>query len=517
MKNLLEEHELISVFDLITMLEGITGNKLTEKAAGFYKTFFDKTFSDEILFDKDMDDEAKKEAENIKNAKLLLMFLLNFGSDGITEKQLEEELMDLPKKPGKAKLKPLIDFIQSLEELLEILAKENFIYIQQLNADKKHIKIKNDILYRALLFEDELNYMREDMVNPLWMLKELLMDKDGPNLKKISAVLKIIKEKGIDINAKTYIDTCTAFHVAARYCTDPKIIEELYNAGAKIDIYDGDNEQTALHYAAASNQNYDVIDKIIKLYKININMRTKNGSCPIHFAAEYNPNKDVMNKLIENGAFIAAENHVEKERLKPIQYAARFNPSHEVVEALLKALQNENRPLNDRTLNERTLLHLSVCREDPKKDIVKVLIDYCKGDIKIGDNAGYTPLHYAAGYTDGVPKSGIPFDHEILKLLINAGADVNAKAGCGYTPLHLASIFTSNEMIINTLIQNKASINARDHKGMTPLHHASEKNSNENIVIALIKNKAKVNETDGSGYTPLHYAAAYNTPEIVDR
>ena len=51
-------------------------------------------------------------------------------------------------------------------------------------------------------------------------------------------------------------------------------------------------------------------------------------------------------------------------------------------------------------------------------------------------NVGRTPLHYAAG---GYNLPGPALHLEVARLLVEKGADVNAKAEGGYTPLHVSS------------------------------------------------------------------------------
>jgi len=60
---------------------------------------------------------------------------------------------------------------------------------------------------------------------------------------------------------------------------------------------------------------------------------------------------------------------------------------------------------------------------------------------------------------------------EVIKTLISAGADVNAKVNKGRAPLHRA---TENEHfgILKLLVSVGANVNAKDTSGWAPLHLA---------------------------------------------
>jgi ankyrin repeat protein len=71
-------------------------------------------------------------------------------------------------------------------------------------------------------------------------------------------------------------------------------------------------------------------------------------------------------------------------------------------------------------------------------------------------------------------------------LLLERGADVNAKNTKALTPLHAAAMAGDKEMVA-LLIANGADINARSEDGWTPLHLASQKQHPE--VVELLKSR----------------------------
>ena len=118
-------------------------------------------------------------------------------------------------------------------------------------------------------------------------------------------------------------------------------------------------------------------------------------------------------------------------------------------------------------------------------------------------NTGWTALHGAGGVLG---------HKEIAELLIQNGADVNAKAYFEKTPLHEAAQFGHKE-VVELLIANGADVNAKNQWGETPLHDAASRGLKK-IIELLIAKGANVNAKEEDGDTPLD-KAKYK-PEISD-
>ena len=113
----------------------------------------------------------------------------------------------------------------------------------------------------------------------------------------------------------------------------------------------------------------------------------------------------------------------------------------------------------------------------------------------LADNLGHTPLHIAAarGRTNEV------------KLLLDAGAKVNAVTKDGSTPLHTAADH-GYENVARTLLRAGAKVNALTKDGSTPLHRAAGSGFT-GVSKVLLDAGAKVNAVTKNGSTPLHHAA----------
>ena len=88
-----------------------------------------------------------------------------------------------------------------------------------------------------------------------------------------------------------------------------------------------------------------------------------------------------------------------------------------------------------------------------------------------------------------------------VKVLLDKGADVNAKNNDGWTALMCASE-KGYAKIVSMLLKNGADVNAKNNGGWTALMKASQEAYKE-IVEILLKNGADVNAVTKNGYTAL--------------
>lgn len=111
-------------------------------------------------------------------------------------------------------------------------------------------------------------------------------------------------------------------------------------------------------------------------------------------------------------------------------------------------------------------------RTDTIGDVIRTLLA-AGANHRLTTNDGTTPLMAAAGlgrstFDPGLKRgSRSPGAEEAVKVLLDAGADINAVNEADFTALHGAAFRGLNE-VIQILVDRGANINARDFRGRTP-------------------------------------------------
>jgi ankyrin repeat protein len=151
-----------------------------------------------------------------------------------------------------------------------------------------------------------------------------------------------------------------------------------------------------------------------------------------------------------------------------------------------------------------TPLHIAVRYVWESEKIAKLLIDR-GADVNAKNKWGKTPLHDAVG--------GGNVSLSTVKLLVEKGADVNAKSNSGETALYCYGAARNLE-VARFLIEKGADVNAERFDGQTPLHVAVGNMGSIDVVKLLIEKGANVNARD-SGRTPLHIVAKEGKTDIA--
>lgn len=129
---------------------------------------------------------------------------------------------------------------------------------------------------------------------------------------------------------------------------------------------------------------------------------------------------------------------------------------------------------------------LEACRNDDS-DKIKMLVTPINVNLKSTLSREISCLHLAAGYNRIL----------IIDILLNYGADVNAKDEGGLTPLHNAASYGHTEAV-KVLLSHGAKVNSEDNWAFTPLHEAASK-GREEVSFILLDHLANPNHKNVHG------------------
>ncbi|CAH1262959.1 ASB2 [Branchiostoma lanceolatum] len=124
-------------------------------------------------------------------------------------------------------------------------------------------------------------------------------------------------------------------------------------------------------------------------------------------------------------------------------------------------------------------------------------------DLEVPDNRGWRPLHEAA-HAD---------QQDCLKMLLDAGVEVNVRNYEGETALYLAAEKGHVDCMV-LLLEAGADLEIPNNEEATPLLKAVEVGSRE-VVQLLLDRDVNVNSKFCNGWAPLHEAACQGQTDIV--
>jgi ankyrin repeat protein len=316
-------------------------------------------------------------------------------------------------------------------------------------------------------------------------------------------IAQLLVVQGADINSRSRYER-TPLHIASEE-GHLEFAEWLLDSAANVNLHEF-NQNTPLHLAATRGR-LDLVEMLLKR-GAEVQARGIRGYTPLFSAAE-GGNPDVVRLLLDHGADAQIRDDHENSAL----HIAAVH-GHLEVSRMLLAL---NLDVNARNDGGNTPLYraLQISR---KPEVLRLLLDH-GADVHGHYIGGSSALHLAAG-------SGNP---EIVQMILDRNTEVDIRDGQGATPLLTASS-NGNPDVVQLLIDHGADPYARDKDGKTALDKAGTLGVSRMLIRLnvsqtsaffgatshgdpeqmrlLLDYGASADERAGGGYTPLHFAAA---------
>lgn len=247
---------------------------------------------------------------------------------------------------------------------------------------------------------------------------------------------------------------------------------------------------------AAANGHADVV-KVLLEWGVDCNLSCRNHvETPLHSAVR-SISLETVELLLTKGTGgcatcrpdILRSSCVSKENCTPLMLAIK-NRYYDIIELLLKHVD-----IDATDYHGRTALHVA-CHEGDAK-IVKMLVD-AKANVNAANIIGSTPLHVMSDHL--VSKS---WHEESVAILLDAGADVDKMNRDGVTPLHVA-FMNDHISIAKLMLRYSTKPDTVDDCGNTYLHCAL--GFDVPLVLEVLALGVNVNQRNNKGKTPLWFA-----------
>lgn len=292
---------------------------------------------------------------------------------------------------------------------------------------------------------------------------------------KTGLILEALIEAGADVDAQDGFGR-TPLHSAAESRPLTGVLGPLVVAGADVNARDKDG-LTPLHLAAKGNPNNPRATNGLLLEGAAVNARDKDGLTPLHWALRWRPNMAAIAPLIAGGAAVDGQDGAGRTPLHYAAMAERRNAeavfallaagaditardragrtalhfaavNYHGTEAVLALIEAEaNAYAQD--ADQQTPLHRAVSRNFGTPEVAAHLVEWMSAfGVNLGDSNGNTALHLTAAIRES-PSSALHLrrlrevgggekDVRLAKILLKAGADMQARNHSGETPRDVA-------------------------------------------------------------------------------
>ena len=343
---------------------------------------------------------------------------------------------------------------------------------------------------RLLQFDLDVNAVNTASATPLIVLvSEYFMTK-YPSEANLLAVAKLLLAKGADVNIRDS-NYCSALYYAAD-AGYPEFIELLIEHGADVNKSCGDGITPLM---VAAKQGHFAIVKNLVEHGANIQARDYSKYNSLHHAC-INGHMDIAEFFIEKGCDV---NSLSADNFTPLHGASKLN-----FDGLVEFLLKKGASINAQTkLRKETPLLMAI--GNGNENIARLLVEN-GADLNAKNSENVTPFHLA------IKKS---LDNFALYLL-EKGCQFETRDKHVETPFY--SLCKRESTPPNYKLALKLLKLGADPNYRCPLLNLCENfNSNNKLISTLIKYGANVQAIDTDGITPLHIAVNYGNAKLVKK
>jgi ankyrin repeat protein len=306
---------------------------------------------------------------------------------------------------------------------------------------------------------------------------------------------RVLLARGAIVDARSRPDGLTPLYYAA-LGGNVEVVKLLVDAGGDL-RETGPNGDTLMHGASTGEVVHFLLAR-----GAEIDPKDRFGHLPIG-DAERDGRDGAFVALVKAGAYLPAVKFPDRTDFTIAGWALDKD-KRDVARTAITACKTPDR----KDYEGRTLLHRVSVRGWGEE--MRILLQ-AGADVNTLGPYG-TPLHRA-----------VRDDHvEAAKILLGAGAAVNARSGSGRTPLHVAA-GSRALACVELLIEHGADVDPKDKNGRTPLHKAvacSDTPETAGVIRLLLARGASPNAADNNGDASLHHAikrGPYKVDEILPR
>jgi ankyrin repeat protein len=327
----------------------------------------------------------------------------------------------------------------------------------------------------------------------------------------LKAVAKLFIESGANVNVRNNKGR-TPLHIACQIGSHD-VVRLLQDQDADIEVVE--SSHWALLFRPLKEEHWSIgafVTKLLIEFGANVNVRNNNGQTPLHLACQVGSH-DVVQLLLGRGADMEVQDDSHSTPLLvALEHGARLTGG--AFKAVAKLLVESGANVNIRNNRDQTPLHLAC--EHGYHDVVRLLLDQ-DADVEAQDNRHSTPFHLALFYHCRWNTESFK---AVATLLVGSCSNVNVRNDEGQTTLHLAAE-CGYYNIVRFLLDRGADVKAQDKHHATPLHlilgNWPPRNTEElkDVAILLIESGADVHIRNDRGQTPLHVAVEGGYHDIV--